>query len=859
MCDPYLPISSKWLKPLLLGAAVGLVIVVVALLIFVFGQFRRYQDTAPVVLDIQVGEVFIVGPDGIRHANQGKPMVISVQAAGNVPFTSMELWVDGVLAGVDGAPSEGITPLRSEFTWIPNQSGVHQIIARARDSQRGQATSKAVLVIVQPDNALLEQSTEGGAADASGGTPDDSGVSPVVFPAAPGGAPQAPMPPGANDPVSDGQPWQGSPGDWVNSLTTDSAPNQPGIIGQEYGCGANIYIQDLSDNEEGFRIFRQALNTPTWTQAAVLASQDQYDWIKFIDEGVSGPLSYYVTAFNSQGEISSDLVTVFVPDTLAGPDDPCDQGDGTNKLPLLTVELANLIPKTDSDKSYCYQSIGGLQWKRIPQSGFFTAGEKITDISRLLLTDPQGQPLFESIDLYLECWGWSSSELQFLGKHVQKIDLSNPADVLIDMGNFSAEVLVGFSNLGDLLKPGEIFTLEGENGPNFLKIDPELARKLTNSLTFDSTQMPFISAWISYDPDQCTAHLEPEAQNLFGSLTLCQPYPGYNIGPGGVNPQPYLVWSMLDNTCSAGFNEQCLPHQFWVEYAQNHGYDFHWILEVKSNSANFPTYSVYSSKPFRSSWLPHDGLPGCDEGNLAMRVSMGLFSKNGGDNLVGPTSNWVAVKCGSPIEDLVFIEVTFKNLSLSNVDDGDTHVGEGCIGECPDTLEVYGRFGARQASWNAVAGRIVIGHEPLSSNNCGNPDDVDLSVEVDDLARPGTCLAFLTNGSYNLVTMPTCAAGPDEVSKFASSQDNNYCPYIISTHNNTLLLSVKDGDSIKLAADLIDHDISSNDDAVCVVSLWTQSKPLIQWAATSDESYFLSANHDNADCSVEVVLNAVVP
>ena len=54
-----------------------------------------------------------------------------------------------------------------------------------------------------------------------------------------------------------------------------------------------------------------------------------------------------------------------------------------------------------------------------------------------------------------------------------------------------------------------------------------------------------------------------------------------------------------------------------------------------------------------------------------------------------------------------------------------------------------------------------------------------------------------------------------------------------------------------------DAAIIDGNDVVCNTNVWTPAKSLAQWAATTNESYQLAANHDNADCKVDVVINAV--
>ncbi len=76
--------------------------------------------------------------------------------------------------------------------------------------------------------------------------------------------------------------------------------------------------------------------------------------------------------------------------------------------------------------------------------------------------------------------------------------------------------------------------------------------------------------------------------------------------------------------------------------------------------------------------------------------------------------------------------------------------------------------------------------------------------------------------------------------------------------NNSLLIKVQDGEAIKLTSDITDLDFFDYD-PVCVTNTWTKPKTWSQWATTANETYELYNEHDNATCSVNVVLNAVAP
>ncbi len=565
-------------------------------------------------------QIAISSPADGAIVSAGAPLFIYAAAMGQDPFVSAELLIDGMVAGVEAGPSGGITPFDARYTWIPTEPGVHQLIARANDDADNTANSAGVLVVVLPDETIAAaqgapadgvepedmdettvsgesggEATAGETASLDGGEGGEgignNSLNAIVFPEVPPEAAQPPAPPGPNDSVGASQPWSGAPGNWINSLTAQSKPNAPQLVGAPGQCGANLTIQDKSNDEEGFRVFRLGLNAPGWIEAAQLASQSQNDWITLSDDGVSGPVNYYVSAFNSQGQADSNIVLVNI--------DPAGCPEPTTEFPVLTVEIGNLILKKPAEQVYCYKSLGSLQWKRLPDFGFLTPGSDGLDLGEaatqyITITDLEGQPLFDTFELRLECWGWNGGALQFLGDFAHTIDLSNPRDARIDLESLSAEVLVVVGSRGDpeffdppidaipFNDPCIIFTC-GE-------IDPNVIGNLDLKYPIpENAQMPFISAWLTYDPSVCAAHAEKESLNFnHPQLTpVCEPLPGYNVGPEGPDPQPYIVWTTLDNTCSAGFGNDCRSLEWWANYAEARGGGIWW--EVKPGDFNFPT------------------------------------------------------------------------------------------------------------------------------------------------------------------------------------------------------------------------------------------------------------------------------
>ncbi len=847
--------NKKWLT---LGCFGVLILIFLGGFGYIYSLYASYRNSGGRTMDSGSSQISISIPADGAVVTAGTPVQISATAIGHNPFTFTELLIDGDLAGIDVGPSGGVTPYTSSFTWIPAEPGIHQLITRTQDDMDNKTSSTDILVVVQPPEA--NNGEENAPADSVDTPANDSPVH-LVFPEAAPNALLPVAPPGPSDSVGQSSPWSGSLNNWINSITVDSKPDAPNIAGSLGQCGAILSIHDTSDKEEGFRVFRLGLNSPGWTEVKKLASQSQNDWITYTDSGVSGPINYYVSAFNSQGDSESNIVLVNI--------DPTGCAEPSEDFPTLTVEIANMILKKPAEQVYCYRSLGGQLWERIPSIGFFTPGENGIQLhealSNLLLTDLEGKPLFDKIELYLECWGWNGGTLENLGNITHTIDLSNPNDTHIDLESISVDVLVNIGNLNDSENSGPPIVSFPVDGTDLI-LDPDVAKKLDLNYPIpQASQMPMIQAWITYDPDFCTAHLEPSAQNVLGSLLLCQPYPGFNIGPEGANPQPYLVWTLLNNTCSNGFNEDCYSYDYLLDIAKAKGWKLYFMVEdmvhSKNGSLGFdrPVIQPYRTVQTISDTV-HPSTDPCAQGSLrTMRVQMVLEYKPG-HKLRGPRSGLVPVPCMSPIGDTIFMEVTFDKLFLSDVDDDDYHGTTGCIGPgtCDD-VEAYGKFGA-QVEPLLEGGRKFL-YFATKDSYCEHPEAIELYqlpglpslywAHLPVMGQAG-CYKILGDGIINLAQPPLCESDKD----VWPPQCNNEW----ESNRNSLLILVQDGSDIKLEVKLFDRDLSSSDDPVCVVSLRTESKTLLQWAATSNELHQLQAIHPGfAACTVDVRLNAVTP
>ena len=465
--------SLKWV--LGLGLALGLFLMG-GLLTYKFLKYKNagldgLQTTPQAVVSIN-------SPQTLSQASEGSALPVDVSSNGYQPLVSTELWVDGILMGVQAAPPGGLFNFNTTFLWSTGPAGEHSLVARTLDAKGDEVMSALVVV-----NITAYVPSEG----AEGGTPFDAGLAGVLPAFDGGGGGNAPPvnPPGPDENESPAQVGLPSVSDWVVNITNTAPPQTPRLTATMDGCIVTLHIHDLSENEEGFQLFRSVLSAPTWTQIAALNSQSATEWITYADELTEpAKVSYYVAAVNSVGTSKSNPVTI----DLTSPGCPAAE----NGQDILTIQPVSFHIDAAVDQAYCYKSMGGVFWDRWPTTGFFLPGTDGFDVQPYKLTlavnGLDGQPLIDKLDLYVECWGWAGGELTYLGDiHFGSTDLFD---------------------LGEQQQGGGIFTMDatftfGRYDPYgyFLTAPPE------------SAELPNIYAYLTYNPQVCKNHLPGELQN----------------------------------------------------------------------------------------------------------------------------------------------------------------------------------------------------------------------------------------------------------------------------------------------------------------------------------------------------------
>lgn len=827
MAKPKSKTSNSIVKPPVLIVGVVVIILIVGA-VYLFLGYRAQAGHPP--LAGQASQVSISNPAHDTAVEALTSVAVDAMAAGPHPFASMELWVNGELMGVQAAPSQGKTPFSANFSWLPKEEGNYSLVARAIDQDGQASTSPAVLVIVNPNDGEGQLSAE--AADM-----------PAVLPSA-GGGYSPPAGPASGDSVGPADDWQGSPGDWVNSLTNKEPPNAPEIVLQtDPGvCMGDLSIHDLSDNEEGFAVNVQ-INGGNWVEAKTLASQSQNDWIVLNDLHLAGgQTSIYVTAFNSEGEAQSNIVTA-----TKSPGDctmellGASQNQNIQLIKLDAITLPNADPP---DQLYCYRSINSGNWVRFPDSDYFYPEEdgsfSLNEVLDAFLADnPYGlNPDLQTMDL--ECWGWYTANLEYLGNlHYE------PEDGL-QFGKFAVA--------NDALKADLQFEQLDGDWP-FYQLDGDLSMEL-NFDVFDKTLHSIIdplmhppAAYVTYDPDECTNHLPPDAQNLLGTILFCFPYPGFQ---GGLdqevdNPQPYLVWNFF-NGCNDGYGDEtnggpCKSYQAYLQEAQSDGSEVGFIIHDWS-SAGHQVWTVKAPN-LRMFNIPPNGCTG----GRTFRVVM--YHKMEGFTQYSPSSNDYTITCPKPVGNVVTLDLTFENITFHNVEDGEDE---------PQDVEVYGNFQVMAPSSQLGNNNYLqMGAWDEQYGEC--PDDTGSFTSSNP---PGGCTQVFHSGSYSLYNVPLCkSSDPHHADKYQCSAQvtSNYTVGdLYQTNNNRLRIDVQDGDGINLAMVFYDWDDASGNDLVCwgFNSDFDSGKSVFQWHAMDGQNFALIGfGDDGMTCTVEGVFHVV--
>jgi hypothetical protein len=785
--------------------------------------FLRYRASVKLHASANPSLVRISQPVNMAQFMAGVPIQVQVNAAGQSPFTTVELWINGVLEGVQVVPGGGRASTSAMFWWIPPDEGNYALVGRAIDETNGSASSQAVIVFVSQSENQNQPTAEADRAN------------PAVLPAPSEEYSSPEMP--AGDEITPADEWQGSPGDWLNSLTSDSPPAAPELAVTAEGCNVKLDIHDLSENEEGFSVYRQTTNSQAWVHVTDLASHPGQDWIEYQDTNLSGGITYYITAFNSQGETSSNLALANIDPT------PCPPPEPPYRLPVLHLKVKNLNIAENNAKIYCYSSLNSGQWSRWPEAGFLVGGENMQAIPLLVnplilanLDDEGVPPETQPLDLELECWGWLAGKLKLLGGFAEKIDLESPIE------HHAAFEEADFDISPEIISGAKINTFQlGDNLPQLAGGYENIYDVEELGFLPESSQMPLLHAELSYQPNDCfdSISMGPAKDD-----ELCFPLPGFDYGSNGPNPQPYIVWDVIsDSLCGArpeGY--PCLSLDWWKGFtaANPDPYDpgIQWYLDysifyndVYSGSEGWP-YDIR-----QQAWRIDPDFPTISEqlcGNGYEIISVYLVARTSYGVIRSAPSNEVAVPCPYSKPDEVDIQVTWNTLTLNGIDDGyNNDLTE------DHTAEAYGVFYTTLNQYGARSLSLQMGYS-TRAEGVEVPPGVDHYYELND-------------GAYDIAGFRLALV------QYQMNECQDSSCY--ATNHNIVTYTVHDRDQLILGVAMWDYDEHSDHDNICFGQLYIGSRSIYEWAETSNEHYDLiyPEGMGDATCVVGVTLNALFP
>jgi hypothetical protein len=420
-----------------------------------------------------------------------------------------------------------------------------------------------------------------------------------------------------------------------------------------------------------------------------------------------------------------------------------------------------------------------------------------------------------------------------LGSIREKIDLVTPQKLHVALSRVTFDISPEIS-------PGTKFKLfDLESGiPRPLELAENPWAIETLGYVPESDQMPPIMAAFTDRPNVCKAYTE---EGPLEQEVNCYPYPGYNAGPGGANPQLYLVWDVLDDYCS-GFGEgkECFNLNWWKAFAEANPdpYDPGIFYRLMYDGIGWPIDITKRAARVLPDF-PQSGL--CEDGYQHIRVE--LYVRSSAGDIISAPSNQVAVPCPQPLGDTVNLEVNFYSLTFDNVDDG-LDAG-GYSDETSDAI--HGYFGIDpkgQPLW------IQMGYME-STGQCFTPFNVMPG------ALPMGCIDK-GNGAFLLENEYLCAQVPypgDPYVPWGCINDSEF-----RQGNNKIVVTLHDQEALHLYAYLEDYDNTSGHDVICQTEGWVGPRTLLQWAGTANEPVWLYMD-DNGDasCAVEILLNALKP
>lgn len=403
-----------------------IIFILVSAIVWVLFSGMVYSVVPPMAGKDQGVQVFVLKPVYGSTVSVKKSVSVYAEAVGLLDIQKMDLWVDNHLWTAGASTIATGKKVTASWQWTPMEEGVYTLMTRATNTEGQASNSNPIQVRVVAEAPLPASDQAAGEVSGSFTPVDLSQVTPLTGGGTGGDIPAPPpFPPEDQPPVVDDN--KTPEENWIpikydlifhdfaNKILGDQEPPKaPKIFGGISGCDATLTILDQSDNESGFAIERKDPGAMEYKQIALLDARVGTGTFKYIDPGIGfGKYLYAVYAINSVGKSMGNLVAV---DSI---DSKCLQPDQTS----LGIVDAKIIPDKPVGNMYCYMSVDGVSWARIPHdmdtfiNGINGEFDFSPYLGNLMLNPPPG-----GITINLDCWGWQGDTLVYLGSIQKKID-----------------------------------------------------------------------------------------------------------------------------------------------------------------------------------------------------------------------------------------------------------------------------------------------------------------------------------------------------------------------------------------------------------------------------------------------------
>lgn len=442
--------STIWV--FLIGGSILVCLLIAVLAFFYFNNIMN-QDI-PTIPIVSITEVV---PEGTVVTNQH--VIVFGQAQDPDGIIEVQLWVNGAMVTSQINPSTGQSaPIDTSQAWIPTGAGNYLFVLHAIDAKGFVGQSEPVAI--QAAERLFTYEVASGdtidiIADHLGTTSEDirernpdiedvpvPGTSIYVSPVLPseGGEdmeeeevphvdPPAPLgTPRDETPAEPASPpwWSYLPlpngilcainPDWCAIPLSEGERITPptNVIATPVDpCGVVVSWEDTSENEIGFRLYRTRLGALTGPElvASFLPSLGSGTRMSFVEEPPFGRFTYAVTAYDGPGEVWSPpsetieilCLTLETPDTIS-----------------VSVEALEMTVRDPFDRLYCYASLAGSPFERVPHgssfieldSGSWNIAEHFSGSNKRTIRIHRLTPL----EIQAECLGWQGGTLVNLGR-----------------------------------------------------------------------------------------------------------------------------------------------------------------------------------------------------------------------------------------------------------------------------------------------------------------------------------------------------------------------------------------------------------------------------------------------------------